>query len=209
MSPQGSPEWMKERAGHATASCFRDILARVKVGEAATRRKLRVRLVTERLTGIPIDGYQSAAMLWGTATEPQARMAYEAATGAVVLETGFLLHPAIEWCGASPDGLIGDDGLLELKCPESQTHLEWLEAGAVPSEHIPQIQGQMAVTGRQWVDFCSFDPRFPEHLQLFIVRVKRDDAYIEDLQKQIRVFLAEVEQMETRLRTVRIFREAA
>jgi hypothetical protein len=126
-------------------------------------------------------------------------MAYEATAGALVQETGFVKHPSIAWCGASPDGLIGDDGMLELKCPESTTHLEWMEAGKVPPEHLPQIQGQMAVTGRHWVDFCSYDPRFPPGLQLFIVRVERDEDYIKQLHADVCAFLVEVEDMVERL----------
>lgn len=199
-APQGSEEWKRERAGKATASCFDAVMARVKVGEASTRRKYRIQLVTERLTGIPVEGYQNAAMRWGIETEPEARMTYEQVRGVVVEEVGFIDHPTIPMCGASPDGLVGDDGLVEIKCPESTTHLTWLEAGSVPAEHVDQIQGQMAVTGRQWCDFVSYDPRFPENLRLFIVRVPRDDAAIAALEAGIREFLAGVDLVEKRLR---------
>jgi hypothetical protein len=199
-APQGSAEWLRERAGHCTASRFKDVLAKVKVGEAAGRRNYRVQLVTERLIGAPISGgYKSAAMEWGTQTEPLARLAYEAHTGEPVVVTGFHLYPAIEWCGCSPDGLLADDGLIEIKCPEPQTHLEWLLDGACPSEHIPQIQGAMFVTNRKFCDFVSYDPRFPENRQLLIVRVQRDDAYIAELEKQVRLFLREVDQLHDRL----------
>lgn len=198
-SPQGTAEWLKERAGCATASRFADVCAKIKTGEAATRRKYRLQLVTERLTGIPTQGYVNAAMQWGIDTEPEARMAYEADRGEVVEETGFAKHPVIPWCGASPDGLIGDDGLAEFKCPESTTHLEWMESGRVPPEHIPQIQGQMWITGRQWCDFVSYDPRFPAGLQLFVVRVSRDDEYIKGLEKEVMDFLAGVEEVVQRL----------
>lgn len=199
MSQQRTPEWFAERAGCATASSFSDILAKVKTGEAAVRRKYRMKLLTERLTGISVQGYTNAAMQWGIETEPQAREAYEMLTGEIVEEVGFIRHPAVAWCGASPDGLVGDDGLLEIKCPESTTHLEWLDASRAPPEHVPQIQGQMWVTGRQWVDFLSFDPRFPEHLQCFLIRVLRDDAYIAMLQAEVEKFLAEVEKRYTEL----------
>lgn len=198
-APQRTDEWLKERCGFATASRFADVMAKIKTGEAATRRKYRIQLVTERLTGNPVQGYQNAAMLWGTQTEPEARMAYEAEMGVIVQETGFLKHAAIPWCGASPDGLIDDDGMLELKCPESVTHIEWMEGGKVPPEHLPQIQGQMAVTGRHYVDFASYDPRFPEGLQLFIVRVPRDDSYIKELESGIVGFLSEVDAMMKKL----------
>jgi putative phage-type endonuclease len=198
-APQRTDDWLKERCGCATASRFADIMARIKAGEAATRRKYRIQVVTERLTGRPTPSYQNAAMMWGVQTEPEARMAYEAERGVIVHETGFIKHPTIEWCGASPDGIIADDGMLELKCPESTTHLEWMESGKAPPEHMPQIQGQMAVTGRQWVDFASYDPRFPEGLQLFIVRVPRDDAYIKELEAGVSAFLAEVDAVVSKL----------
>lgn len=199
MAQQGTEEWKAARVGKATASRFDDVMAKIKTGEAKGRIKYRIQLVAERLTGNPVEGYQNAAMQWGIATEPQARMAYEAARGVVVDEVGLLDHSKIKMCGASPDGLVGDDGMVEIKCPESTTHLIWLEGGDVPSEHVAQIQGQMAVTGRRWVDFVSFDPRFPEGLQLFIVRVPRDEAYIKDLESEVRQFLAGVDAMVERL----------
>ena len=199
MIEQGTQEWLLERAGCATASRFADVMATIKTGEAASRRGYRMQLVTERLTGDPVQGYTNAAMQWGTDTEPFARQAYEARTGIIVEQTGFVKHKGIPWCGASPDGRVEDDGLVEIKCPESTTHLEWLEGGKVPSKHIPQIQGQMWVDNRQWCDFVSFDPRFPEKLQLFIVRVQRDDAYIAGLEKQVKEFLVEVDEMVQRL----------
>ena len=199
MSIQGSPEWRQERCGYATASCFDKVMAKVKVGEAMTRIKYRLQLVTERLTGNPVDGYQSTAMLWGIEKEPEARMAYEALRGVIVEEIGFGQHPTIAMCGASPDGLVGEDGMVEIKCPDSTTHLAALEAGIVPSEHFAQMQGQMAVFGRWWNDFVSYDPRFPQNLQLFVVRLERDDAYIANLEAEIKAFLATVDAMEQRL----------
>lgn len=200
MNAQGSEAWKKERAGHATASCFKHVLAKIKTGEAAGRRNYRVQLVTERMIGEPItSGFKSSAMEWGTQTEPLARIAYEAHTGEPVLETGFHLHPALEWVGCSPDGLVGDEGLIEIKCPEPQTHMETLLDGTCPSEHTPQIQGQLWVLGRKWADFVSYDPRFPKALRLLVVRVHRDDAYIAELEKQVRLFLREVDQLHDRL----------
>lgn len=202
MNIQGSEAWKKERAGHATASRFKDVLARIKTGEAATRRNYRVQLVTERLIGAPIaNGFTSKAMEWGTQTEPLARLAYEAHTSEPVEETGFLLHPSLDWCGASPDGLIGSDGILEIKCPEPATHMEWLLDGVLPSEHVAQVQGQLWITGRKWAHFVSFDPRFPENLQLLLVRVERDEEYIAKLEKEVRIFLREVDQLHDRLLT--------
>ena len=198
-APQGSEAWKSERAGHCTASRFRDVLAKIRTGEAASRRNYRVQLVTERLIGAPISGFKSAAMEWGTQTEPLARVAYEAHTGDPVVETGFHLHQGVDWVGASPDGLVGDEGLLEIKCPEPATHMETLLDGVCPSEHVAQIQGQMWVTGRKWCDFVSFDPRFPKHLQLFVVRVPRDEAYIANLEREVKGFLREVDQLHDRL----------
>ena len=198
-APQGTEAWLADRCGFATASRFSDVLAKIKTGEAATRRKYRIQVVTERLTGNPVQGYQNAAMLWGTQTEPEARMAYEALTGELVEQTGFVRHPTVAWCGASPDGLVGEDGMVEIKCPESATHLEWMTTGTVPPEHVPQIQGQMWVCGRKWVDFVSYDPRFPEHLQLFVVRVPRDDDYIKTLVEGVTRFLGEVDEMHDKL----------
>jgi len=198
-APQGTPEWRLERAGKATASCFDKVMAKIKVGEATSRIKYRLQLATERLTGNPVDGYQNAVMLRGIETQPEATMAYEALRGVLVEEVGFVSHPSIQGCGASPDGLVGDEGMVEIKCPESTTHLTSMEAGGLPSEHVAQVQGQMAVCGRKWVDFVSYDPRFPSGLQLFVVRVPRDDAYIAELEKEIRVFLAGVDAMVERL----------
>jgi putative phage-type endonuclease len=198
-APQRTDAWFAERAGHCTASRAADVLAKIKSGEAALRRKYRLNLVTERLTGNPVTGYQNAAMIWGTQTEPEARMALEATTGALVQEVGFIKHPTIPWVGCSPDGVIGDDGLLEIKCPESTTHLEWLEQNRVPPEHIPQLQFQLWVTERKWVSFASYDPRFPPGLQLFIVRVERDEDYIKQLHADVCAFLLEVEGMVERL----------
>lgn len=197
---QGSADWLKARAGHCTASKFKDVLAKIKTGEAASRRNYRVQLVTERMIGAPISsGFKSAAMEWGTQTEPLARLAYEAHTGSPVVEAPFLLHPSIDWAGASPDGLVDTDGLVEIKCPEPQTHMETLLDGTCPTDHTAQIQGQLWVTNRKWCDFVSFDPRFPKHLQLLVVRVQRDDAYIAELERQVKAFLREVDQLHDRL----------
>ena len=198
-APQGSEAWFAERAGHCTASRAADVLARIKAGEAAVRRKYRIQLVTERLTGIPVSGYQNAAMQWGTQTEPYGREAYEVETGAMVQQVGFLKHPEVAWCGASPDGCVDDDGLIEIKCPESTTHLEWMDAERVPPEHVAQIQFQLWVTGRKYCDFVSYDPRFPEPLRLLIVRAKRDEKYIENLAAEVCNFLADVDALHYRL----------
>lgn len=198
-APQRTEEWFAERLGCCTASRASDVLARIKTGEAAVRRKYRIQLCTERLTGLPTASYQNAAMQWGTMTEPEARMAFEAERGAWVEEVGFIKHPEIAYCGASPDGTIGEDGLIEIKCPESTTHLDWTEQKRIPPEHIPQIQFQLWVTGRKWCDFVSYDPRFPERLRLFVVRAERDEKYIENLASEVCNFLAEVDALQQRL----------
>jgi putative phage-type endonuclease len=188
---QGSPEWFAMRHGNASASRIADIIAKTKSGYAAIRENYLTELVLERF-GIQQESFTSAAMEWGTATEPLARMAYEAATGEFVKEVGYILHGKIERSGASPDGLVGDEGLLEIKCPISKTHFEYLLAGEVPSKYKPQMAWQMACTGRKWCDFVSFDPRVPERLQYFQVRYHRDNEYIEMLETEVKQFLIEV-----------------
>jgi hypothetical protein len=196
---QGTPEWLAARAGHATASRFQDVLAKVKVGEASTRRDYRWQLVTERLTGLPVEQYTNKAMERGAEQEPYARMAYEAASGELVEEVGFMLHAGLAMVGASPDGLIGEHGGCEIKCPyNSVVHVQTL-SGGMPAEHRPQVQGTLWVTGRQWWDFISFDPRMPDKLRLYVERVKRDEDYIAKLDAEVCQFLKEVEQMHKQL----------
>ena len=192
-APQGSAEWLAARAGCLTASAIADMLAKTKTGEAASRANLRARLVAERLTGIPQDGFSNAAMQWGNEQEPFARAAYEIHSGNLVDQTGLVMHPSIPYAGASPDGLIDDCGLVEIKCPNTATHIEYLLSGATPKKYQPQMLWQMECTGRQWCDFVSFDPRMPEHLQLFVVRFERDEERLDDLRKEAIAFLAEVD----------------
>lgn len=191
---QGGAEWLAARAGHATASRFCDVMARLKGGgEAATRRAYKLQLVTERLTGQPCETYKNAAMEWGTQTEPFARAAYETARALMVDETGFLLHPEVQWVGGSPDGLVSSDGMVEIKCPHnSVVHVETM-SGGMPTEHRAQVQGLLWISGRQWCDFISYDPRMPEKLQLYVERVARDDDYITKLAQEVTQFLGEVE----------------
>ena len=189
---QQSPEWFAARLGKATASRFKDVLATIKTGEAATRRNYRMQLVVERLTGQKEEGYTNAAMQWGNDNEPLARIAYEVKTGLLVTQADFVDHPTL-MAGASPDGIIGDDGGLEIKCPhQSAVHIETIQSG-MPSEHMPQVQGAMWITGRKWWDFVSYDPRMPEHLQLYVQRIERDEKYIADLEAKVTAFLCEVE----------------
>lgn len=194
---QQSPEWYAARCGRATASRFADVMAKIKTGEAAGRRNYRAQLVAERLTGVPAESYTNAAMQWGIDTEPLARAAYEALSGNIVEQVAFVTHPEL-MAGASPDGLIDSDGGLEVKCPNTAQHIDALLKG-MPPEHIPQIQGGMWLTGRQWWDFVSFDPRMPEKLQLYVQRIARDDAYITQLAAEVIVFLKETDALISQL----------
>lgn len=200
---QGSPEWFAQRLGKVTASRLVDVLAKVKAGEAAARANYRAELVAERLTGKVAEGFSNAAMKWGTECEPLARAAYEAEFGLLVEEVGMVQHPTIPNTGASPDGLVSTDGLIEIKCPETKAHIETLLSKAAPAKYVPQMQWQMACTGRAWVDFVSFDPRMPSDLQLFVCRVLRDDELIHQYETEVRAFLAEVDATVTSLAALR------
>ena len=198
-APQGSAEWLAARAGCLTASAIADMLAKTKTGEAASRANLRARLVAERLTGIPQDGFSNAAMQWGNEQEPFARAAYEIHSGNLVDQTGLVMHPSIPYAGASPDGLIDECGLVEIKCPNTATHIKYLLSGDAPKEYQPQMLWQMECTERKWCDFVSFDPRMPIHLQLFVVRFDRDEGRLNDVRAEAVKFLAEVDSMITQL----------
>lgn len=200
---QGSPEWFAQRLGKVTASRLVDVLAKVKVGEAAARANYRAELVAERLTGKVAEGFSNAAMKWGTECEPLARAAYEAEFGLLVEEVGMVQHPTIANTGASPDGLVSTDGLIEIKCPETKAHIDTLLSKAAPAKYVPQMQWQMACTGRAWVDFVSFDPRMPSDLQLFVCRVLRDDDLIRQYETEVCAFLAEVDATVTSLASLR------
>lgn len=191
---QGTDAWRTARLGCATASRIADIVAKTKSGASGTSRaNYLAELVAERLTGVPAEHYLSAAMAHGTDTEPQARAAYAFTYGVDVEEVGFIAHPTIAMSGASPDGFVGPDALIEIKCPGIATHIETLRGGKIPDKYAVQMQWQMATTGRKHCDFVSFDPRLPANMQLFVLRVGRDDARIKDLEAQVRAFLAEVE----------------
>lgn len=189
---QGTDEWHQARLGRATASRFKDVMTKIRTGEAAARKNYKFELVAERLTGQRAENFTSPAMEWGTDNEPVARLRYELTTGNDVEECGFYAHPDIE-TGASPDGLIGEDGLLEIKCPNTATHIETLRRRTVPSQYYWQVQGQLWLTGRDWCDFVSFDPRLPENAQFFVTRIERSDKDIDALEAEIRQFLDEVE----------------
>jgi len=197
---QGSPEWHAQRLGKVTASRIADVCARTKTGFGAGRKNYMAELVAERLTGARTEGFTNAAMQWGTDQEPEARIAYEFYRDASVEAVGFVPHPSIAETGASPDGLVGLDGLVEIKCPNTATHLETLLGGTVPEKYFLQMQWQMACTGRQWCDFASFDPRLPEAMRLFVDRVKRDDAAIAAIETDVTDFLNELRLIVHRLR---------
>ena len=190
---QGSPEWFQMRLGKVTASRVADILAKTKTGPSASRQNYLIELALQRTTGIIQESYSNAAMEWGTQTEPQARVAYEVNTNNFVDQVAFIDHPSIKWFGCSPDGLVSDRGLLEIKCPNSATHWEYFKAKEPPKKYFIQMQAQIAVTGRDWCDFVSFDPRMPDRSQLLIVRVDKDEAFIAEMEAEIVKFLSEVE----------------
>jgi len=190
---QGTNDWFAIRLGKVTASRVADVIAKTKTGYSTSRENYMAQLVVERLTQIKAESFTNAAMQWGTDQEPFARAAYEAAQGVMVEEVGFVPHPTIEWAGASPDGLVGDDGLVEIKCPNTAQMIEALLTGKVPTKYFTQMQFQMACTGTKFCDYVVFDPRIPAKAQLFVTRVNRDDAYIAEIEAEIVKFLAEVE----------------
>lgn len=205
---QGSPEWHAARLGKLTASRIAEATKRTKTGYSADRANLMAELLAERLTGQAAEKFVNAAMAWGTEREPEARELYEFQTGHLVDETGFHDHPTIALAGASPDGLVGEDGLIEIKCPNTSTHLDTLLSGEIPDKHLPQIMWQLACTGREWCDFVSFDPRMPASMRLFVKRVERDAERIIELEAEAAKFLAE---LDDRIETLRAAyeREAA
>jgi putative phage-type endonuclease len=190
---QRTEEWFAARLGKVTASRVADVMAKTKTGYSASRDSYMTQLVLERITQTKAESYSSAAMMHGVEQEPFARAAYEAAQGVMVEEVGFIPHPTIDMAGASPDGLVGDDGMVEIKCPESKGMLETLLTQKVPAKYFAQMQFQMACTGRKFNDYCVFDPRMPAKAQLFVKRVDRDDAYIAEIEAEIVKFLAEVQ----------------
>jgi len=199
---QGTPEWLASRAGRVTASRIPDVMAKIKTGEAATRRDYRAQIIAEILTGQPQgDIFTNDAMRWGTEQEPFARAAYEMASGFMVDQVGFVIHPTIDRAGASPDGIVDMGGLVEIKCPKTATHLQYILDKSVPAQYHPQMLWQMACTGAAWCDFVSFDPRLPDDLQLFVVRFNRDQARIDAMEAEVTAFLAEGDETLSRLRS--------
>lgn len=186
---QGSPEWHKIRCGKVTASRVADVMARTAKGWGASRANYAAELIAERLTGEAAQGFTNAAMQWGTDQEPRARAAYAFYTGDDVQQVGFVIHPQIPQAGASPDGLVGEEGLVEIKCPNTATHIDTLISKTIPGKYITQMQWQMACTDRDWCDFVSYDPRLPESMQMFVRRVPRDVDAIREMKFAVIEFL--------------------
>lgn len=197
---QGSESWLALRLGRVTGSRVADVLATTKSGESASRRNYRMELVCDRLTGKRAEQFVNHHMERGTLLEPVARSLYETKTGNFVSQIGFAHHPSIEMAGASPDGLTDCGNLIEIKCPTAANHVDTLLSGKPPSKYIPQMQWQMACTGSNWCDFISYCPDVGEELALFVTRVPRDDAYIADMEKEVIIFLNEVETLTQQLK---------
>jgi putative phage-type endonuclease len=191
--PQTTDQWKLDRLGKATASRISDVTAKTKTGWGASRANYMAQIIAERLTGVPYATYTNDAMKWGIDQEPKARDTYEFFSGNKVVQVGFIHHPRIAMSGASPDGIIGEDGLTEIKCPNTATHIETLLGEPIEKKYLFQMQWQMACTGRQWCDFVSFDPRLPIDLQLKTQRIMRDNTLISSIETEVTTFLAEVD----------------
>lgn len=200
MIEQGTKQWLQMRLGKLTASRMAD----AKAGkETAARKNYIAQLVAERLTGQMGESFTNAAMAWGTEHEPLARAEYEILSDNSVEQVSFIDHPTIAWCGASPDGLVSDNGLVEIKCPNTATHIEYLLAGKPPAKYVPQMALQLLCTGREWVDFASYDPRLPEEHRLFIVRYQPEPAFLDSIETAAREFLAEVDATIAKLNSIK------
>ena len=198
---QRSEEWFQARLGKVTASRVADVLAKIKSGESASRRNYKIQLVSERLTGERQETYVNQAMQDGIDREQFARDRYVQQFGEVE-EVGFVKHPTLE-AGASPDGMVGDDGILEIKCPMGCTHTETLMTQDIPNKYIPQVQFQLLVTGRKWCDFVSYHPMFPKHLQIFVKRIEADPVYQQELEVEVKQFLKEVDDVINKLKEIK------
>ena len=201
MMEQRTDDWFAARLGKVTASRVADVIAKTKTGYGAGRANYMADLVVERLTGQKASSFTNAAMEWGTEQEANAKAAYAAKTGILVEDVGFIDHPTVAMSGASPDGLA-EDGLVEIKCPNTATHLEYIFDGKPPQKYVTQMQWQMACAGKPWCEFASFDPRLPERLQLLVVRVPRDDDYIKILEQEVTTFLQELDDKLNKLEKV-------
>jgi len=205
---QRTDEWFAARCGKVTASALHKVMAKTKTGWGADRTNYAAQLVTERITGRPADSFINASMQWGIDTEAQARAAYAFHVDENPVEIGFLDHPQIVWSGASPDGLVGLGGMLEIKCPNTATHIATLDGAPIDRKYLYQMQWQMACAERDWCDFVSFDPRLPAAMQLHIRRVERDAELLAELEAATSIFLAGVAETVARLEA-RYIKEAA
>lgn len=192
MIEQRTDAWFQQRAGCLTASRVGDMMAKTKSGYSASRANYAAQLIAERLTGTTVPSFSNAAMQHGIDTEAEARNAYEFIHGVTVIEAPFVRHPVIEWSGASPDGLVGDNGLVEIKCPNTATHIATLQGSNIDQKYIYQMQWQMACTGTDWCDFASYDPRLPVEMQLHVRRVDRDAELIAEIEAEAIAFLDEI-----------------
>lgn len=202
MSEQGTQTWRDERSGRVTASRISDVMAKPMKGraESSTRRNYRAQLICEILSGKPVeDQFVSWDMKRAIELEPLARAEYELARDAIVHTAGFIPHPRIARAGASPDGLIDPGGMVQFKVPKTATHLDWLMAKVVPTEHKDQMFFEMACTGRQWSDFVSYERNLPAHLQLFVVRLNRDEVAIAEIENEVIRFSAEIDEIISKL----------
>ncbi|MDY5105785.1 lambda exonuclease family protein [uncultured Actinobacillus sp.] len=189
---QGSPEWFEQRRGKVTASRIADIMAKTKSGYSTSRQNYLMQLLCERLTGKVEESFKSAAMQRGNDLEPEARNWYQLETGEIVEQVSFIDHPNINDAGASPDGLVGAEGLIEIKCPNTATHIETLRSKKPSDRYYKQMQWQMACTGRKWCDFVSFDNRLPDNLAYFCVRIDRNEEVIAEIEAEVNKFLEEL-----------------
>jgi len=200
---QGSAEWKQARCGKITASRIADLMARTRSGYGASRKNYLAELLVERMTGEPTEGYTNAAMQWGIDHEPEARTVYEFETGNVVEEVGFIVHPEYNFSGASPDGLVGDDGMVEIKCPNTATHIETMLTGVIPERYIKQMQWQMECCGRLWCHYMSYDPRMKDPSLIFYVQsIARDDMFLAEARQAVLRADAELLEMEKRLKAL-------
>jgi putative phage-type endonuclease len=190
---QGTEAWFAIRAGKVTASRIADLTAKTKSGPSESRKTYMGELIAERLTGNTVEMFKSTAMQWGTDNEPAARAAYAYHCNTKIVEIGFVVHPKISMSGASPDGQVNDDGLVEIKCPNTSTHIETLKSRKASAKYVKQIQWQLACTGRAWCDFFSFDPRLPDEMQGIAVRVMRDPTQIAELEAEVLAFIGELD----------------
>ena len=200
---QGSPEWLLEHSSRVTASRIQDgVLAKGRGGaESSGRRNYRAQIACTILTGRPAkDRFRSQAMEDGIEEEPFGRSSYEVLTGSMVDQVGFVIHPTMERAGASPDGLVGDKGCIQIKCPYAATHIAWLLAGVVPEEHKPQMLWEMDSTERDWCDFVSYCSELPDNLQLFVVRFHRDEGKLREMRAEVKIFLNEVDALVEKLK---------